>query len=81
MGPVLDEDNSLCPVRLLKIYLDRTKDIRGDIRDLFLTYNDKGPVMEAFVNTLSGWIKRAILQAYQMDFSNSGSLRHRLCKR
>jgi len=77
VGPDLDKDNLLCPVRTLKIYLKRTKDIRGDIRDLLLTCNDKGPVKGAHVNTLSGWIKRVISQAYQVDNSNSGSLLHR----
>ena len=73
----LDEQSILCPVRATKWYLRRTKSIRGSIKHLFLTNNLKGLVRAIHKNTLSGWIKRVIAQAYEVEENNKGPLLNR----
>ena len=69
VGPDLREDASLCPVRCLKEYLERTKVKRKGISDLFITFSVKGLVKAAHPNTLSSWVKGVI--AYD---GNKGTL-------
>ena len=62
----MQEDRSLCPVRAIKYYLKMTKENRGTRRKLFLAYKagwntDK----EIHPNTISSWIKKVILMAYE----------------
>ena len=64
------EDAKCCPVRALRIYLDRTNNVRDRRRRLFLSINPK--VRDIVANTVSSWIKSTILQAY----SPSGDLAH-----
>ncbi len=70
----LEEESSLCPVRAIKWYLRRTKAIRGSIKHLFITNNRTGSIRAIHKNTLSGWIKRIIAQAYEVEESNKGPL-------
>lgn len=60
----MQEDRSLCPVRALKYYLKKTKDIRGFRRKLF-TAHKKGHTQEIHPNTISAWIKDVIVMAYK----------------
>jgi hypothetical protein len=65
LGPGLEKDRCLCPVRALRFYLDRTKEIRADKKKLFVAYkkNFKGDISKA---TISHWIKKAITTAYSL---------------
>ena len=56
------EDLSLCPVRAVKYYLNRTKQSRKQRKRLFLPLGDrKGEISK---NSISFWLKSAILEAY-----------------
>ena len=66
LGPVLDpgsEDRGLCPVRALKIYLERTLDLRENRKLLFVSYKSghKGDIHK---NTISSWIRKLLHFAY-----------------
>jgi integrase len=64
LGPDMEEEKLLCPVRALRFYLDRTQSFRGTRTRLFLAYK-KGHKGDIAVSTLSGWIKKAIVRAYE----------------
>ena len=62
VGP--EEERKLCPVRALRAYLERTKDLRQDqVGNLFLAPKD--PSRPASKNALAYFIKSTILEAYQ----------------
>ena len=62
-GPDLPEEILNCPVRALKIYLNRTKDLRGHKQLLFVaTVNLE---REISVSTISGWISSCISLSYK----------------
>ncbi|XP_038063544.1 uncharacterized protein LOC119734238 [Patiria miniata] len=52
------EDKWWCPVRALKYYIARTKPLRGDIKQLFITTIQ--PHHKASVTTIARWISVAI---------------------
>ena len=60
----LQEDKSLCVVRALRYYLDRTEQIRGERRRLFISYKT-GFNRDIHMNTVSSWIKAVINRAYE----------------
>ena len=62
--PSDSDSNLLCPVRILRIYLDRTRSLRtaGDCR-LFIPI--KKGVSSLSVKTISTWICKAIFLAYE----------------
>ena len=61
------EDRTLCPVRALRYYLDRTKDLRGSRSLLFISFK-KGHTSDIRPTTLSFWLKQTILLCYkQLD--------------
>ena len=68
----IEEELMMCPCRALKIYLDRTKALRGGIDQLFLTHK-KGEVRRPAKETSSRWIVETIKTAYELagesDFS------------
>ena len=51
------EDRTLCPVRALRYYLDRTKDLRGSRSPLFISFK-KGHTSDIRPATLSSWLKQ-----------------------
>ena len=59
----LKEDRTLCPVRALRYYLDRTKDLRGSRSLLFISFK-KGHTSDIRPTTLSPWLKQTILFCY-----------------
>ncbi len=79
LGPNLEEENKLCPVRALKMYLNKTRSRRGSIRNLWITCNKKGPVKAASKNTISSWVKKTVSDAYFMAPEDSSSILHRSC--
>ena len=58
------EDRTLCPVRALRYYLDRTKDLRGSRSLLFISFK-KGHMSDIRPATLSSWLKQTILLCYK----------------
>ena len=60
----LQEDRSLCVVRALRFYLKATEDLRGRRTRLFIAFK-KGHVGDIVMNTVSGWVKKTILLAYE----------------
>ncbi len=60
------EDLSLCPVRALRHYVDRTKSFRCGRKRLFLSCNSKRH-KDITKNTVSMWIRATILHAYEDD--------------
>ena len=58
------EDRTLCPVRALRYYLDRTKDLRGSRSLLFISFK-KGHTSDIRPGTLSSWSKQTILLCYK----------------
>ena len=60
----LKEDRTLCPVRALRYYLDRAKDLRGSRSLLFISFK-KGHTSDIRPTTLSSWLKQTILLCYK----------------
>ena len=58
------QDRSLCPVCALRYYLDKTKDLRGDISLLFISFK-KGHSTDIRPATPSSWLKQTILLCYK----------------
>ena len=70
LAPTLDkslsDDKSLCPVRALRYYLDRTKDLRKG-KDLVFVSFRKGFQKDIVPATISSWIKQTVLLCYQLS--------------
>ena len=60
----LSEDRSLCPVRALKYYLQRTKSLRKGKDLLFISLRE-GYTRDITRVTISSWIKKTILFCYE----------------
>ena len=69
------EDRLWCPVRGLKWYLSRTKDLRGECKQLFIT--SIPPHRAASKDTIARWIVQAIQSSTSADWpSPSGNPAH-----
>ena len=66
-------ERALCPVRALRLYLQRTERVRGDRNALFLPLTSK-PDGSVCRNTISSWIKQTILMAYETAGSDANPL-------
>ena len=62
LDPELEEDMSLCPVRALRVYLERTENLRQDKRLLFVAYKPSFS-KDIVATTLSGWLMTVICTA------------------
>ena len=69
----LAQDRSLCPVRALKYYLERTKDLRKNKNLLFVAIKE-GFTRDISRATISSWLKQTILLAYENSDSESQQL-------
>ena len=58
------EDRTLCQMRALRYYLDRTKDLRGSRSLLFISFK-KGHTSDIRPAILSSWLKQTILLCYK----------------
>ena len=58
------KDRTLCPVRTLRYYLDRTKNLRGSRSLLFISFK-KGHTSDIRPATLFSWLKQTILLCYK----------------
>ena len=66
----LTQDRSLCPVRALRYYLDRKKDLRKDKNLLFVAIKE-GFTRDISRATISSWLKQTILLASEKSDSES----------
>ena len=77
LAPSLDkslkEDKSLCPVRALRYYLDRTKDLRSG-KDLVFVSFRKSFQKDIVPATVSSWIKQTVLLCYQLSDQEAQTL-------
>ena len=67
LKPTLDhsltEDMTLCPIRALRYYLDKTEDIRQGKHLLFISFKD-GLSVDIQRATIFSWLKQTVLLAY-----------------
>ena len=61
----MQEDSSLCPVRAVRFYLDKAKDMRVGRKKLFVAYKQGYGEKDIHPNTISGWLKQTIVLAYE----------------
>ena len=77
LAPTLDkslkEDRTLCPVRSLRYYLDKTKDLRSDKELVFISFR-KSFTKDIVPATVSSWIKQTIGLCYQLSDEQSQNL-------
>jgi integrase len=73
LDSTMKEDLSLCPVRALRIYLKRTDPLRTRQIKLFISFKP-GFNKDIAVNTISGWLKQTIIQAYDASSENTRQL-------
>lgn len=64
LGPGMEEDEKLCPVRAIRIYLERTDPIRRDRKKLIISAKE-GYNKDICANTISSYLKKTIVFAYQ----------------
>ena len=65
LGQGMNEDLLLCPVRALKIYMSRTREVRGSRKLLFISYKT-GFNKDIRSATISFWIKKLIRTCYDI---------------
>ena len=70
LAPTLDRslkgDRSLCPVRALRYYLDRTSDLRQNKELVFVSFK-KGFDKDISPATVSSWIKQTVILCYELS--------------
>ena len=68
--PTLDKsiksNRSLCPVRALRYYLDRTSDLRQNKELVFVSFR-KGFDKDISPATISSWIKQTVILCYELS--------------
>ena len=62
----LKSDRSLCPVRALRYYLDRTSDLRQHKELVFVSFK-KGFDKDISPATISSWIKQTVILYYELS--------------
>ena len=77
LAPSLDRslkgDRSLCPVRALCYYLDRTSDLRQNKELVFVSFK-KGFDKDISPATISSWIKQTVILCYELSDQEALSL-------
>ena len=77
LAPSLDRslkgDRSLCPVRALHYYLDRTSDLRQNKELVFVSFK-KGFDKDISPATVSSWIKQTVILCYELSDQESLTL-------
>ena len=70
LAPNLDKslkfDRSLCPIRALRYYLDRTSDLRQHKELVFVSFK-KGFDKDISPATISSWIKQTVILCYELS--------------
>ena len=64
LGETVREGRLLCPVRAMRIYLERTALHRPALRRLFLSTSSRKK--EVSKNTISLWLRKVIVRAYEL---------------
>ena len=77
LAPTLDRslksNRSLCPIRALRYYLDRTSDIRQDKELVFVSFK-KGFDKDISPATISSWIKQTVILCYELSDHHAHTL-------
>ena len=77
LAPTLDRslksDRSLCPVRALRYYLDRTSDLRQNKELVFVSFK-KGFDKDISLATISSWIKQTVILCYELSDQEAHTL-------
>ena len=77
LSPSLDKslkgDRSLCPVRALRYYSDRTSDLRQSKKLVFVSFK-KGFDKDISPATISSWIKQTVILCYELSDHEALSL-------
>ena len=77
LAPTLDRslksDRTLCPVRALRYYLDKTSDIRQDKELVFVSFK-KSFDKDTSPATISSWIKQTVILCYELSDQEAHSL-------
>ena len=77
LAPTLDRslksDRSLCPVRALRYYLDRTSDLQQHKELVFVSFK-KGFNKDISPATISSWIKQTVILCYELSDQDSHTL-------
>ena len=77
LAPTLDRslksDRSLCPVRALHYYLDRTSDLRQNKELVFVSFM-KGFDKDISPATISSWIKQTVILCYELSDQEAHTL-------
>ena len=77
LAPTLDrslkEDRTLCSVRALRYYLDKTKDLRSGKELVFVSFR-KSFHKDIVPATISSWIKQTIVLCYQLSDEQAQTL-------
>ena len=77
LAPTLDRslksDRSLCPVRALRYYLDRTSDLRQNKELVFVSFK-KGFDKDISPATISSWIKQNVILCYELSDQEADTL-------
>ena len=77
LAPTLDkslkEDRSLCPVRALRYYLDKTQDLRMGKELVFVSFK-QGFNKDISPATISSWIKQTVVLCYDLSDQDSFTL-------
>ena len=78
LAPTLDRslksDRSLCPVRALRYYLDRTSDLRQNKELVFVSFR-KGFDKDISPATISSWFKQTAILCYELSDQEALTLR------
>ena len=69
----LSEDKTLCPVRALHYYLDKTTDLRKG-KELVFVYFRKSFQKDIVPSTISSWIKQTVILCYQLSDEEAQNL-------
>ena len=77
LAPTLDKslksDRSLCPVRALRYYFDRTSDLRQSKELVFVSFK-KGFDKDISPATISSWIKQTVILCYELSDQQAHTL-------
>ena len=65
LAPSLDKSLTLCPIKALRYYLDRTKELHKG-KDLVFVSFQKSFHRDIVPSTISSWIKQMVLLSYQL---------------
>lgn len=73
--PFFTRNNAICVATILLIYLEKTKDIRGSINKLFISF--KKPHKAVSTQTISRWIKKVMCKSgIDINIFSAYSTRH-----